>query len=283
MTRRVFLAVTIGFLTIAFLAAGCASHRLPEGYATTDPNMPVTITGLLDTSHRTYQKYGPVDSVRDSLVAANRVLPRVPGSELANYFSARASLWLIEFDPALDKDSAKILAAEGMVYIERAIAARGACAEYEFLAGALQGYTLKGRKTPPLIQMRQVKEHFEKAIDLDPEFDGGAPLRALGSILFKAPAWPVGVGDLDTALDFLQAAAEQHPTHPANHAFYAEALVEDGQEDKAREHYRRALEICEDPRWGAVCAKYTAMAKAGLEELDDDSTNGLEPFGDSME
>jgi predicted Zn-dependent protease len=52
----------------------------------------------------------------------------------------------------------------------------------------------------------------------------------LGALYLKAPPWPGGIGDLDKALELLEKAVKEHPGHPINHLFYAQALWEEDDE-----------------------------------------------------
>ena len=83
-----------------------------------------------------------------------------------------------------------------------------------------------------------------------PETDQGGPLRVLGVLYLKAPAWPKGIGDLDLALEYLEKAAGDYPLHPANHIFLAEALKEDGRDADAKEALRKSTELLDTKDWG---------------------------------
>ncbi len=84
------------------------------------------------------------------------------------------------------------------------------------------------------------------------EEDQGGPLRVLAMIYLKAPAWPAGPGDLDLALELLQEAATRFPTHPLNRIFLAAALLEDGQEARAREELATGLGLADEALWGTA-------------------------------
>jgi hypothetical protein len=95
-----------------------------------------------------------------------------------------------------------------------------------------------------------------KVAGQQPQLDDGGPLRVLGLLYVKAPAWPVGPGDLDLGLDLLKKAAETYPEHPLNHLFYAEALIADGQKEQARAELERTRVLATPQRLGDWSARW---------------------------
>jgi tetratricopeptide (TPR) repeat protein len=89
-----------------------------------------------------------------------------------------------------------------------------------------------------------------KVAGKQPQLDDGGPWRVLGLLYVKAPAWPVGPGDLDQGLDLLKKAVEAYPEHPLNHLFYAEALIADGQKPQARAELERTRALATPQRFG---------------------------------
>jgi hypothetical protein len=91
-----------------------------------------------------------------------------------------------------------------------------------------------------------------------PELDEGGPLRVLGLLYLRAPAWPVGPGDLDRALRLLERAAATYSEHPLNHAYHAEALLEDRRHAAARAALEMARRKCTPERFGDWAAPWQA-------------------------
>ncbi len=75
-----------------------------------------------------------------------------------------------------------------------------------------------------LKDLPRVERSLKKAVEGAPDFDKGGPLRVLGMLYVKAPAWPQGIGDSDKGLELLERAVQRHPDHPLNHFFLARAL-----------------------------------------------------------
>lgn len=214
---------------------------------------PIDRAQLLAYSHHYYNPAGPVDSIARSLVAAQNVMIRDPSNELANYFAARSALWLLEFGGAdIDRDT---LADKGYQWAENLIKMNPNNGEYEFLAGAHLGYKIQNSISPSLIRLRVVHGHFQRATELEPGLDDGAPLRALGTLLVKSPPWPTGVGDIDEGIAFLEQAVKMYPNHPANHLYLALAYIEDKRFQDAQQVLDKALDLVK-PACHGVCADH---------------------------
>ncbi|OHD65084.1 MAG: hypothetical protein A2176_02375 [Spirochaetes bacterium RBG_13_51_14] len=85
--------------------------------------------------------------------------------------------------------------------------------------------------------------------------DSGGPLRVLGMLYLKAPAWPSGIGDLDKALEFFERAVKKYPSHPQNFMFYAQALTEDDNKDSALQNLDMAYRLSVPEIWGVYYSK----------------------------
>ncbi len=94
--------------------------------------------------------------------------------------------------------------------------------------------------------------------------DYGGPLRVLGMLYIKAPAWPSGIGDLDKALDLLRQATEKYPSHPLNYMFYGDALLQDDDKEKALENLETAYRLAVPEIWGL---HYSTIWRREIDEL----------------
>jgi len=111
------------------------------------------------------------------------------------------------------------------------------------------GLILRHQGIKAIVRLPEL-EQILKAACQKPETDQGGPLRVLGMLYLKAPAWPNGIGDLDLALEYLERAAKEYPLHPANQIFFAEALKEDGRDSNAKEALRRSTALLNSKDWG---------------------------------
>jgi tetratricopeptide (TPR) repeat protein len=146
------------------------------------------------------------------------------------------------------------LAAEGLGFAETALA-QGASndgAVHYYLAVNL-GLAVREHPTQALGNLGRLESEMKQAVALSPDIDDGGPLRVLGSLYLKAPAWPSGIGDLDKALELLEKAVKEHPGHPLNHLFYAQALCAEGDEaplSQARAEYALGEKLLAEGNWG---------------------------------
>jgi tetratricopeptide (TPR) repeat protein len=124
-----------------------------------------------------------------------------------------------------------------------------------YYLGALMGLLIEEEGLTAAGEVPRFQEAMERA-EKKPETDMGGPLRALGMLYLRAPAWPAGVGDLELALEFLEKAGREYPDHPENHLFFAYALEEDDQIPEAREALRSAEESISTGQWGEYALRW---------------------------
>ena len=169
---------------------------------------------------------------------------------IASSLASQVSLHLAERTQERLRQEA--LAMEGVGFAEKAIASGGSNdgGVHYYLAANL-GLAVRDHVTQAAENLPRLEKEMQLALKLNPDIDSGGPLRLLGTLYFKAPPWPTGIGDGDKALDLLKKAVEQHPEHPLNHLFYAQALLEvDEQTSQARTELAKGLEKLASGQWG---------------------------------
>ena len=210
--------------------------------------LPDDATSLLLIAEQSYQFTGPPEAIGRSLAAAEKLTRLEPDGERANFLAARAALWLEEFGG--DSPDRRQLAETGYRHARAAIAKNGLPAEYHFIAGALLGMQMELALVPNLSDLKTVHEHMSRAVELDVSFEQGAPLRALGMLLIRAPAWPSGVGDPETGLEHLERAARLFPAFPANFLYLAEGYLALDRPADAATALRKARDLLAKEDWG---------------------------------
>lgn len=85
------------------------------------------------------------------------------------------------------------------------------------------------------------RDVLEKAIEIDPQGLNGSAYVTLGALYDRAPGRPLGFGNSDTAERMFQRALEIRPDGIDVNYYYAAFLVEEGNEQAAREHAQRAV------------------------------------------
>jgi tetratricopeptide (TPR) repeat protein len=111
-----------------------------------------------------------------------------------------------------------------------------------WLAAAL-GLQARERSATGKDALPRMVELLRRAIRSDPALDHGGPHRLLAIVLLRAPAWPLGPGDPDSALPEAEAAARIAPEYAPNQLALGEALRKKGREAEAKSAYSHALRL----------------------------------------
>lgn len=82
---------------------------------------------------------------------------------------------------------------------------------------------------------------LEASLDLDPRGHQGSAYVTLGALYDRAPGWPVAFGDDETAERMFRRAETIRPEGIDVHAYYAAFLEDEGRDDEALAHARRAV------------------------------------------
>ena len=153
-----------------------------------------------------------------------------------------------------DQDKREKLAGEGVAFAEMALSKGGDDdgAVHYYLAANL-GLAVREHLTLAMDNLNRLEGEMKKALALSPGIDDGGPMRLLGTLYIKAPAWPNGIGDRDKGLDLLEQAVKKYPGHPLNHLFYAQAIlaVDDGDAPAlAKSEFMLGEKLLERGNWG---------------------------------
>jgi hypothetical protein len=120
--------------------------------------------------------------------------------------------------------------------------------------------------------LERLEKEMKQAMVLSPDIDAGGPLRLLGTLYLKAPAWPNGIGDQDKAVELLAEAVKKHPGHPLNHLFYAQALFAAG-DDEASPEVKAELalgqKLLAEGNWGYRKTPWQKEFDAFAQEISD--------------
>lgn len=88
---------------------------------------------------------------------------------------------------------------------------------------------------------KEARAVLEASLKIDPAALGGSAHTSLGTLYHKVPGFPIGFGDDGKARKHLQAALKINPTGIDPNYFYAEFLLDEGEEALALDHLQRAL------------------------------------------
>lgn len=89
-------------------------------------------------------------------------------------------------------------------------------------------------KSLSLIQ--PIKNHVEKAMEIDESYFYGGPWRVLGRLYHKAPGFPISIGNSKKAVECFEKALELGPKFYLNRLFAAELYQSLRDKEKMREH-----------------------------------------------
>lgn len=225
--------------------------------------------------HRLYQEDAEPEDMARALLAACRLTDLQPDSAEARYLAAKACGWLRDYGEqtvCYEAARARTRVVDCVELAQGAVKLAPDDAQVQYLLALNIGLELEHSSigSASLI-IRPFVKTLEKVIELDETVDEGGALRILGALYLKAPPWPTGPGDLDKALELLERAVEEHPEHPLNHLFMAEALLEDENPEEALSSVATADSLM-DPekyfwraeRWRTRLTKVEGRVKAAL-------------------
>ena len=222
--RETWLISTVSMLV---LLAGCTvlqrDHIQFDGLSNCPEHTPIML--LVRQS-----QFSPLSDTHTLACALSVLRITQDPTVLRTSLGSRISLYLAERETSQEKRER--LAAEGFGFAETALAngGDGDGAVHYYLATNL-GLAIREQITLAIKNLSRLENEMKRAMDLSPDIDDGGPLRILGALYLKAPAWPNGIGDHDKAQELLEKVVKQYPEHPLNHLFYAQVLWDDG--DKA--------------------------------------------------
>lgn len=243
---KIRLLSTVSMLACLVGCAGLQRDRALSDFPLDCPKQ--SAASLLAEQNR----LGPLTDTH-TLVCALTVLRDTQDPVLrSSALGSRLCLQLAERDT--NQENREMFAAEGVEFAETALAlgAHNDGAVHYYLAANL-GLAIREHVTLAMQNLDRLEAEMKQAVALNPDIDDGGPLRLLGALYLKAPAWPNGIGDLDKALELLTKAVEEYPMHPLNHLFYAQALWHDDEEGnlaQVKSEFRLGEQLLADGKWG---------------------------------
>ena len=232
---------------LAFLA-GCAG--LPSDHVQFDglSNCPKQTAATLAAKQ---SQLGPLSDTH-TLACALTVLRNTQDTAVRRTaLGSRLCLHLAEREA--NQEKREKLAAEGVSFAEAALAQGGGDGAVHYYLAVNLGLAVREHITLAMENLGRLEDEMKQAEALSPDIDDGGPLRILGTLYLKAPAWPNGIGDRDKALELLKKAVIQHPGHPLNHLFYAQALWDEGDEatlTQVKAEFALGEKLLAEGNWG---------------------------------
>ncbi len=232
---------------------------------------------LRQMARELYHEDADPDDMARVLLASCRLSDLEPQSEEAYYLAGRACGWLQDYGEqtvCYDPDRGRTRSVDCVHLADVATKMDPDNAQFQYSLALNIGLELEHASfANASLILQSFMNTLELVIKLDSTIDEGGALRILGALYLKAPPWPTGPGDLDRALDLLERAVAEHPEHPLNHLFLAEAQLEDEEPEEARASVESASALL-DPdkyfwragRWRKRLGKVERRVKAALKD-----------------
>ena len=238
-------------------------------------HFPDEMNTLLEISDSLYSENGSLEDNTKSLHAACKAVDLDPHNAQAQNLVSRACFWLTDYGELpfcydMEKLENRVLSC--VDYGEAAVKLQPDNAEYNLyyalnMAMKIQkiNFARQALNILPLIKA------LKNTIKLDESIHEGEPLRVLAAIYLKAPPWPAGPGDEEKALELLEEAVKKYPSHPLNHMFYAEALMEVEDYEAALDEIQTARDLVDPARYAWRCEKYLKMIDKMEKKIKDEA------------
>ena len=246
----------VGLALLATLAAGCSpALREPPSVASLaskpSPAAPPGAASLLHEADLRWAKRPDVAAVTEAeslyLKAAELDEKDVHGLIGA----VRTKAWLTEHErEARLRAEMAVSAVQTAQWCKRRAPDLAACEYWLALAVGLQAREVRLTADDGLKTMIPA---LRVAIENDPAYEEAGPHRVMALVLLRAPAWPLGPGDVAGGLEHAKHAVALRPGYPPNVFALAEGLAANKDRNGARKTYIRgkalaaALRDASDP------------------------------------
>ena len=171
-------------------------------------------------------------------------------------------VWLAENLPDHEERQRKASAAVTTAqWCRRRAADNPACPYWLALAVGVQANQNRATANDALAVMVRA---LEEAIARDPKTDHAGPHRVLALVLVRAPGWPAGPGDPDTALVHAEKAVDLAADFAPNWLALGEARHATDQEGPTLAAYRCALDLAREQSEHPEAPVWVAEAEAAL-------------------
>ena len=178
-----------------------------------------------ETAHRIFLEAAALDvSCVDCLLGASRSLA-----------------WLVEH--VEDGARRKELAVEGVDVGQLCARDFPEVAECRYRLALAVGQQARERPSTASDGLGVMVDLLDALISEVPDLDRAGPDRVLALVLLRAPGWPAGPGDPESALDHARSAVERFPGFPPNMLVLGEAYGKNHQPAEGREACRRTVDL----------------------------------------
>lgn len=139
--------------------------------------------------------------------------------------------------------------------------------EGHYYVAAVLGRVAERATVGALEMIPQIQAAAERSVEIDRTYDNCGPLVALGMLYIAAPPWPQSIGDPETGIEYLREAVACSD-YPVNRIMLAEALLDQGEFEEARDLLRWVLSRPPEGDWGVAGNKWRPIARELLERAE---------------
>jgi len=188
------------------------------------------------------------EKARAAMSSYQKVLEVEGESYEACWKIARVCFYLGDLLPETEemKDQHREMGEEGMRYAKRALELNpeGVEGHYYYVLSIAQysiGISIIKALTRGLGS--DYEEHIGKALEINKNYDSAGPLRAMGRYWYRLP-WIKR--DIKKSIRYLKEAVASAPANVRGYVYLAESYLKAGEEDLAKAHLQKSLEIVPD-------------------------------------
>lgn len=157
--------------------------------------------------------------------------------------AVRTKTWLVEhISDSRERGDLAVSAVQTAQWCGKRQPDNAACDYWLALAVGLQAREVRQTAEDGL---KTMVEALTRSMDKDPRYDHAGPVRVMALVLVRAPGWPLGPGDPESALEHAKRAVELDPDYPPNRLCLAEALLDTKAKAESRAAYERALSLAQ--------------------------------------
>jgi hypothetical protein len=230
----------LALVILAAVASGCSpALREPPSVASLaskpSPDSPPDPASLLTEADRRWARRPDVAAVSEAETLYLKAANLDDKDVLGLIGAVRTKAWLIEHERGmrLRMDMA-VSAVQTAQWCTRRAPELAACEYWLAVAVGLQAREVRVTADDGLKTMVPA---LQFAIDKDPGYDEAGPHRVMAIVLLRAPAWPLGPGDIEGGLEHAKKAVALRPDYPPNVFALAEGLAANKDKRGARAAY----------------------------------------------
>lgn len=226
------------------------------------------VADLLSAGDLLWQARAEEGKALASIAAYKRVLEIDGNSYEACWKIARSYFFIGDGLPETDamKERHREMGEQGMPYGKKALALNpGGIEGHYYYALCIAEYSIGISIVKALAKGLgpEYEKHVGKAIEINRQYDGAGPLRAMGRYWYKLP-WPKR--DLEKSIHYLKEAAEAAPYSMRGRVYLAEAYLKGDKRELAQAELRKAQETQPDLTREIDAARWQKRAAELLKE-----------------